>query len=57
MFGRTGKEGWVLGNVGEDIGLVPWDLDNSDLNQIEDEFSIVLNSQLVLRFCSIKPGS
>lgn len=32
------------GNIGEDIGLVPWDLDNSDLNQIEDEFSIVLVS-------------
>lgn len=56
MGGLRRRAGY-WGNVGEDIGLVPWNLDNSDLNQVEDEFSIVLNSQLVLRFCSIKPGS
>lgn len=40
--------GWTLGNVGEDIGLVACDLDNSDLTQTD--LSIVLNAQLVLRF-------
>ena len=35
--------------LGEDIGLVAWDPDNSDLSQAEDEFSTVLKSQLVLR--------
>lgn len=35
--------------LGEDIGLVAWDPDDSDSSQAEAEFSIVLKSQLVLR--------
>lgn len=34
--------GWTLGNISEDIGLATRDLDNSDLNQIEVDFSTVL---------------